>query len=41
MSERKFTQGPWEAGCNPAMATVLDGHEGKAIYPKEGNHHIG
>ena len=22
------------------MTTVLDGHEGKAIYPEEGSHHI-
>ena len=45
MSERKekFTPGPWEAGSNPAMATVLDDQEGKAIYQKGkgGCHHIG
>ena len=34
----KFTPGPWHAGRNPAFTTVLDGHEGKAIYV--GNHHI-
>lgn len=39
----KFTPGPWEAGRNPAMATVLDDQEGKAIYQKgkDGCHHIG
>ena len=41
MNAPKFTPGPWEAGRNPAMATVLDGHEGKAIYPSGGDHHIG
>lgn len=41
MSETKFTPGPWVAGGNPSMATVLDDHEGKAIYPKNGYHHIG
>lgn len=40
MSETKFTPGPWRAGRNPAMATVLDGHEGKAIYPKDSYRHI-
>lgn len=40
--EEKFTPGPWEAGRNPAMATVLDDQEGKAIYlqGKGGCHHI-
>lgn len=38
--EPKFTPGPWEPGRSPAMATVLDGHEGKAIYPKGANRHI-
>lgn len=36
----KFTPGPWVPGRNPAMATILYGHEGKAIYPKDSNHHI-
>lgn len=40
MSEPKFTKGPWRAGKNPCMTTVLDEHEGKAIYPEEGHHHI-
>ena len=35
-----FTPGPWKAGKNPCMTTVLDGHEGKAIYPKESSYHI-
>lgn len=38
--EEKFTPGPWKAGRNPAMATVLDDHEGKAIYSRGGGHHI-
>lgn len=40
--ETKFTPGPWKAGKNPCMTTVLDGHEGKAIYMDEPNdpHHI-
>ena len=40
--ETKFTPGPWKAGKNPYMTTVLDGHEGKAIYMDEPNdpHHI-
>ena len=40
MSETKFTPGPWKAGKNPCMTTILDGHEGKAIYPKESSYHI-
>ena len=40
MSETKFTKGPWEPGRNPAFSTILDGYEGKAIYPKGENHHI-
>ena len=40
MSEPKFTPGPWEPGRNTAFSTVLDNYEGKAIYPKVGNHHI-
>lgn len=40
MGKPKFTEGPWRAGKNPCMTTVLDEHEGKAIYPEEGNHHI-
>ena len=40
MTEPKFTQEPWVAGTNPCMTTVLDGHEGKAIYPKDGSNHI-
>ncbi len=42
-TQPKFTPGPWEAGSNPAMATVLDDQEGKAIYQKGkgGCHHIG
>lgn len=41
--QAKFTPGPWEAGRNPAMATVLDNREGKAIYQKGkgGCRHIG
>ena len=40
MSNEKFTKGPWEAGCNPIMATMLDGKEGKTIYPEDGTYHI-
>lgn len=40
MGKPKFTEGPWRAGKNPCMTTVLDEHEGKAIYPEEGCHHI-
>lgn len=42
MSKPKFTPGPWKAGKNPCMTTVLDGHEGKAIYTDKPNdpHHI-
>ena len=40
MSKLKFTPGPWKAGKNPYITTILDGHEGKAIYPKEGSCHI-
>jgi len=41
MSE-KFTPGPWKAGKNPYMTTILDGYEGKAIYMDDPNipHHI-
>lgn len=28
----RWTPGKWEAGKNPAMATILDGCEGKPIY---------
>lgn len=40
MSENIFTPGPWEAGKNPCMTTILDGHEGKAIYSKESSYCI-
>ena len=42
MNESKFTKGPWKAGKNPYMTTVLDGHEGKAIYQDDENnpHHL-
>ena len=40
MGKPKFTEGPWRAGKNPCMTTVLNEHEGKAIYPEEGCHHI-
>lgn len=40
MSKTKFTPGPWEAGKNPCMTTVLDGKEGKTIYPKGSFYHI-
>ena len=40
MKKPKFTPGPWKAGKNPFTTTILDGHEGKAIYPKESNYHI-
>ena len=40
MKKPKFTPGPWQAGKNPFTTTILDGHEGKAIYPKESNYHI-
>lgn len=40
MNEPKFTSGPWKAGKNPYMTTILDGHEVKAIYPDESSYHI-
>ena len=40
MSKPKFTPGPWKAGKNACMTTVLDGHEGKTIYPKGSSYHI-
>ena len=40
MNKTLFTPGPWEAGKNPCMTTILDGYEGKTVYPKESNHHI-
>lgn len=36
----RFTPGPWKPGLNKAFSTVLDGYEGKAIYPSKGNNHI-
>jgi hypothetical protein len=35
-----FTPGPWKAGKNACMTTVLDGHEGKTIYLKGSSYHI-
>ena len=40
MSKTKFTPGPWEAGENACMTTILDGHEGKTIYPQGSSYHI-
>lgn len=39
-NKTKFSKGPWRAGKNPYMTTVLSGQEGKAIYPEDGSHHI-